>query len=188
MISVFSPPPKTPTSAAAPLKSKFLSVIAVFSFVFSTALIAQERNLDIDALGLEVRLETPIVSPDGSLVIVSISTADYEDNRFDQTLVLVNTTSGEHRDLTPHRPDVSQPRWSPAGDQVAFLDLVKESDEVGKRKQVFALHLDGGEARQVTDAERGVKTFAWSADGGGAGQILSLSLKSFILGLKLSSY
>ena len=131
----------------------------------SATIAAQERTLEIDDLRLEIRVNSPVLSPDGSRAIVTTGTPNYEDNRFDQTLILVNVESGEQRELTPHRPDVSQPRWSPAGNQAAFLDSSKDSDEDGEVKQVFVLHMGGGEARQVTDAEEGVDTFAWSADG-----------------------
>jgi dipeptidyl aminopeptidase/acylaminoacyl peptidase len=136
----------------------------------SAGVAAQDRTLEIDDLRLEVGVETPVLSPDGNRAIVTISTPNYEDNRFDQTLILIDVVSGEQRDLTPHRPGVSHPRWSPVGNQVAFLDVSEDSgedsDEDSEHKQVFVLHMGGGEARQVTDAEEGVATFAWSADGG----------------------
>jgi dipeptidyl aminopeptidase/acylaminoacyl peptidase len=125
------------------------------------AVSGQERTLEIDDLRLEIGVATPVLSPDGSQAIVTTSTPNYNDNRFDRTLVLVEIATGEARDLTPHRPGVGQPRWSPSGDWLAFADL----DEDGEGHQVFVLPMGGGEARQVTDAEEGVDAFEWTADG-----------------------
>jgi dipeptidyl aminopeptidase/acylaminoacyl peptidase len=130
--------------------------------VFLTApptVVGQERSLEIDDLRLEVGVSTPVLSPDGTLAVVTTSKPNYDDNRFDRTLILVDVATGEQRDLTPHRPGVSQPRWSPAGTWLAFID----SDEDGDRQQVFALPMGGGEARRVTYAEEGVVAFEWTA-------------------------
>jgi dipeptidyl aminopeptidase/acylaminoacyl peptidase len=91
---------------------------------------------------------------------VVTSQPNYEENRFERTLVLVDIATGEQTELTPHRPRVGQPRWSPSGDYVAFQDTPE-----GERPQVFVLPMAGGEARQVTKAERGVRGFAWTPDG-----------------------
>jgi len=123
--------------------------------------LAQGRPLEVDDLRLEVGVSTPILSPDGSRAVVTTSTPNYEDNRFDRTLVLVDIATGAQRDLTPHRPAVGQPRWSPSGDRLAFAD----SGEDGEGRQVFTLPMGGGEARQVTHAEEGVRAFEWTTDG-----------------------
>ncbi len=124
--------------------------------------IAQERTLEIDDLRLEVGLSTPVLSPDGSQVVVATSRPNYEDNRFDRTLVLVDVSTGVQRELTPHRHGVSQPRWSPSGEWLAFVDAGEEEDA---GRQVFVLPMAGGEARQVTNAEEGVSAFEWTTDG-----------------------
>ncbi len=123
--------------------------------------LAQGRTLALDDLRLEVGLSTPVLSPDGRQVVVQTRTPNYDDNRFDQTLILIDVATGEQHELTPHRPGVGQPRWSPAGDRVAFLD----SGEDGDGRQVFMLPMAGGEARQVTDAPEGVVGFDWTVDG-----------------------
>ena len=144
------------TMTASPLCCRVRPGLVVALTVIATAaptvLFAQERTLDIDALRLEVGVSTPVLSPDGSQAIVTTSTPNYDDNRFERTLVLVDIATGEQRDLTPHRPGVGQPRWSPSGDRLAFVD----SGEDGENRQVFVLPMGGGEARQVTNAEQGV--------------------------------
>ena len=140
----------------------------VFSLAFfsgsaclvSPALEAQAGTLTVDDLRLEVGVSSPEISPDGRSVVVVTSKPNYEENRFDRTLVLVDVATGERRNLTPHRPGVSQPRWSPSGGYLAFLDSVEEAGP-----QVFLLPMAGGEARQVTEAKKGVRAFHWTSDG-----------------------
>ncbi len=127
----------------------------------SETAVAQTRTLEVDDLRLEVGLTSPVLSPDGRHAVIGTSTPNYEDNRFDQTLVLVEIATGEQRELTPHRPAAGAPRWSPTGEHLAFTDAAEE----GEARQVFMLPLGPGEAQQVTMAPDGVVAFDWTADG-----------------------
>jgi Tol biopolymer transport system component len=133
----------------------------LFVLVAADAAIAQARALEVDDLRLAVGLSSPVLSPDGQYAVIQPSTPNYEDNRFDRTLVLVEVDTGEQRELTPHRHAVSAPRWSPSGEHLAFVDAAEE----GEARQVFMLPLGAGEARQVTTAPDGVAAFEWTADG-----------------------
>jgi len=61
------------------------------------------------------------------------------------------------------RPAVARPRWSPTGDHVAFIANAGSEEE--PVRQVFALPIDGGEARVITSAASSVVAYEWSADG-----------------------
>jgi dipeptidyl aminopeptidase/acylaminoacyl peptidase len=124
------------------------------------AVAAQLQTLTVDDLRLEVGVSSPVISPDGRYVVVVTSRPDYQENRFERTLTLVDLSTGEETDLTPNRPRVGQPRWSPSGHELAFSDAVEEG-----RSQIFVLPLAGGEARQVTEVETGVRSFRWMPDG-----------------------
>jgi dipeptidyl aminopeptidase/acylaminoacyl peptidase len=67
--------------------------------------------------------------------------------------------SDEPRKFTNSARRDMMPRWSPVGDEIAFL-----STRSGK-PQVWVIPVAGGEARQVTFAKRGVGDFVWSSDG-----------------------
>lgn len=123
--------------------------------------VAQERTVTLDDLRLETQLAAPAPSPDGTRAVVLKARRNYEENRYDETLVLIDLATGEERALTPHRTSTSAAQWAPDGSSIAFLGEAEE----GEGRQVFVLPSDGGEARQVTRAEEGVRTFRWSADG-----------------------
>jgi dipeptidyl aminopeptidase/acylaminoacyl peptidase len=144
-------------------RASFASIAALTLFLTGATVPvhAQGRTLTVDDLRLEVGVSTPVLSPDGSQAVVTTSVPNYEDNRFDRSLILVDVVTGEQRELTPHRPGVNQPRWSPSGNRLAFTD----SGEEGEGRQVFVLPMAGGEAFQVTNAEEGVGSFEWTTDG-----------------------
>jgi len=94
-----------------------------------------------------VNLSDSQISPDGKSVVVVVSRPDYDKNRNNAELVMIDVNSGKKRVLTQNRSAVSSPRWSPDGTLLAFISkagLTKES-----LNQIFVLSMNGGEARQV---------------------------------------
>jgi dipeptidyl aminopeptidase/acylaminoacyl peptidase len=126
-------------------------------FVCTAALLSAAR-FDIDSTGRIVRLADPQISPDGRKVAVLVSRANFEENRFDADLVLIDTATKARRTLT-NRRGVTQPRWSAQGDRLAFLAPVE-----GKL-QIHVLPMEGGEAVPLTKAPTGVQQYTWSPDG-----------------------
>lgn len=126
----------------------FLSSFAVFAARF-----------DLDSPGKIVRLSDPQLSPDGKSIAVLVSRANFEENRTDAEIVLVDVATRSQRVLTHGRRGLAQPRWSPSGDRLGFLAAVD-----GK-PQLFVLPTSGGEAMQVTKAPTGLQQYSFSPDG-----------------------
>jgi dipeptidyl aminopeptidase/acylaminoacyl peptidase len=116
-------------------------------------------RFDLDALGKVVGVSEPQLSPDGRSVVVITSRPDYEKDRSATELVLVDVAGGRQRVLTHERDGISQPRWSPDGDRLAFLA------RVDGKPQVFIMPMNGGDAKRVTNSPTGVRQFAWKPDG-----------------------
>lgn len=126
-------------------------VVASFSFAADRFQLA-----DLDRL---VQVSEPQLTPDGKSIVVVVGRVNVAANRSDRQLVLVDVASGAQRVLVSERQSVSQPRWSPRGDQLAFLA------KAGLKPQLFLLPMNGGEARQLTKTSTGVQHYAWSPDG-----------------------
>jgi dipeptidyl aminopeptidase/acylaminoacyl peptidase len=121
---------------------------------------ATAARFDLTTPGKVVRVADPQISPDGKQAVISVSRANFNDNRWDAELVLIQLDTKAQRVLTPGRRGVSSPRWSPDGTDLAFLASVE-----GK-PQVFVLNMTGpGESRQITKTATGVQHFAWRPDG-----------------------
>lgn len=102
----------------------------------------------------------PRFAPDGNGCVYVQTTIDRETDEYRSHLYFMETeektspvqwTFGKSRNHTP--------RWSPDGNQIAFV-----SNRSGKN-QVYLMNRNGGEARQLTFLEFGAGNPVWSPDG-----------------------
>ena len=101
------------------------------------------------------------LSPDGELVVYAVNKINVEEDKEYRTIYLLDIASGETRQMTNGAAVDGMPRWSPDGKSIAF------SSDRGGKAQLYLLPADGGEARQLTQFERGIGGgIAWSPDGG----------------------
>src|SRR5262245_62557807 len=98
-----------------------LVIVAVLA---AAAVTAQTRRMELDDLGRLVRVSDPQIAPDGKSIVIVVARANYDENRYDADLVLVDVASGSQGALTHERRGVSHPRFSPEGDRLAFLSNV----------------------------------------------------------------
>jgi dipeptidyl aminopeptidase/acylaminoacyl peptidase len=120
-------------------------------------------RMDPDGIGKLARVGDPQIAPDGRSIVVVVSRPNMEKDRYESELVLVEIANGTQRVLTSEREDVSQPRWSPTGDRLAFLAKVGAGKD-GKL-QIFLMPMNGGDAKRLTDTPKGVQHYAWRPDG-----------------------
>src|SRR3981081_386954 len=110
------------------------------------------------------------LSPDGERVAFAVRTVTPERDGYRSAIWLVPSDgSREAARLTSGTGQDAQPRWPPDGRTLAFLsDRAAPEKADGKKrkpKNVFALSLDGGEARQLTSFDDDCGDIAWSPDG-----------------------
>jgi dipeptidyl aminopeptidase/acylaminoacyl peptidase len=130
-----------------------LSRLAVLIVSLAAALSA--ARFGIDSIGKIVRLTDPQISPDGRSIAIVVSRTNYEENRYDPELTLIDIATRAQRTLTRDRRGVGQARWSPDGTKLAFLATVET------RPQIFVMPMGGGEAWQLTKSSTGVQQYAW---------------------------
>ena len=106
----------------------------------------------------------PQISPDGSTVAFVRVTVNEKENRYETSLFSVGTAGAQPpRRLTSGSRDTT-PRWSPDGRRILFVRAV-EKDGKTQPPQLYLLEISGGEARVMTDVERGAAAPVWSPDG-----------------------
>lgn len=110
-----------------------------------------------------VDVSEPAISPDGKSIVVVVSRVNWDEDRYDSRLVLVDIATGAQRPLTNIRKGLDSPLWSPSGDRLAFLAEAGEGKNAAE--QIFVLPMNGGEATQITSAPPGVERFAWRPGG-----------------------
>src|SRR5262249_12059644 len=131
-----------------------LALIASPAFGFQA-----KRPMKVDDLLAVKGVGDPQVSPDGKLVVYTVSELNRETGKSNSDLWLVPTSGGEPRRLTTAPGADNHPRWPPDGKSIAFV-----SDRSGSA-QVWLLPLDGGEARQLTKLQIDVSGPIWSPRG-----------------------
>jgi dipeptidyl aminopeptidase/acylaminoacyl peptidase len=123
----------------------------------------EARRLELNDIDKLVSVSNPQLSPDGKSVAVAVGRPNFDKNRTDTELVLVDVATGKQRVLTRDRRGVGQPRWAPAGDRLAFLALAGEGKAA--HQQVYVMPMNGGDAQRITEAPTGVQHYAWKPDG-----------------------
>jgi dipeptidyl aminopeptidase/acylaminoacyl peptidase len=134
---------------------------------------AQEHRIQLEDLANIVTVSDAQISPDGKSIVCVVSRQNFDEDRHDKELVLVDVATGARRVLTFDRKKVGSPRWSPIGDMLAFVAVVPyakdKGDDTPRKKedgpQVFVMPMSGGDAKRVTNAPNGVEQFAWRPNG-----------------------
>lgn len=100
------------------------------------------------------------LSPDGRIVAYALTRLRKEKDDYASNIWLVPSDgSREPRKFTGSSGRDTSPKWSPTGNEIAFVSTRSGSP------QIWLIPTDGGEARQLTRVKRGVGEFAWSPDG-----------------------
>lgn len=134
-----------------------LAALVPLIFLFSFCIEAQDflttKDLrdQVDLSGLEL-------SPDGKHILVITTRQNFEANKLESELVMIDVQSKEQH-MVSKRAGISTATWSPSGDQIAFLAT---ADGVS---QIFMMSFQGGEAQQITTSKGGILHYSWSPDG-----------------------
>jgi dipeptidyl aminopeptidase/acylaminoacyl peptidase len=107
-----------------------------------------------------------LISPDNKWVVWVKSTGDKEKDERVSNLYLSSLTEKKEIELTRGANTVSQPRWSPSGETIAFLSdrpLPKPKPNAAPM-QIWLLSVAGGEPWPAADFERPVQHFEWLND------------------------
>ncbi len=99
----------------------------------------------------------PQISPDGRTLLFTRSWADPGSARSKSAIWIADADGNNQRVLTMQG---SLARWSPSGDQVAFV-----SDRGAFGNAVFVMPASGGEATELARHRGGISGLAWNPDG-----------------------
>jgi dipeptidyl aminopeptidase/acylaminoacyl peptidase len=130
-----------------------------------------ERPLTAEDIWAVPRVGSPVPSPDGTVLAVTVTTYDLEKNQGKGRIWLVpargggpatDSDPGTPRALTSSDFSSSDPTFSPDGKRLAFTRKVD-----GGKAQLHVMPLDGGEAQKLTDLPLGAFDPMWLPDGSG---------------------
>ncbi|MDE6449479.1 MAG: DPP IV N-terminal domain-containing protein, partial [Muribaculaceae bacterium] len=110
----------------------------------------------LEALG---RVSGPVVSPDGTRILYTVSYESVEQNKSNADLYVMNIDGTEGRRLTRTARSESSATWIDGGKRIAFIAV-----DNGK-PQLWVMDADGSNARVASGLENGVEGFLFSPDG-----------------------
>jgi len=120
-----------------------------------TAAAAPSRPFQLDDAYRVVSVSNPQITADGARVLITVRSADRENDRWTRRLDVVRVADGV-RTTIPTERGFSSPRWSPDGERIAYI----------AGHGVWVADASGAGARRVTDASYDVVQFTWRPDGG----------------------
>lgn len=137
------------------------AMVLCLLFTAGAGFASEKRSLNLSDLNQLKDVTAPVFAPDNDKIAYVVSTANTDSDQSVSDLWQVSFAGGEPRQLS-QTPFASEwlPRWSPDGKWLAFLSD-RGSDET---TQIWLMPADGGEARQLSSVNAGVKDFAWAPD------------------------
>ncbi|MEM1080234.1 MAG: S9 family peptidase, partial [Pseudomonadota bacterium] len=120
----------------------------------------ERQRLSAEVLWQMDRVGSPIISPDGSQVVVSVTNYKVETDQASTRLWLLDADGDEpsQRPLTAEGLSVSSAVFSPDGQHLAFVSS-RDDDEAG---QIYLLPMQSpGEATRLSDVPTGAGALKW---------------------------
>ena len=152
-----------------------LFIVGLVSFLF-----AQEHALTPKAALSFTYPSTIAPDPKGHRVVMGIRQPNWQESRWEYHLWWIAKGQRSPRRITFSDGDEFQPQWSPDGRWLTFLSDRSSFSADGKPAhgvtQLWALPADGGEARQWSFLETGVRDYRWLPNGKGVVLISRLPL------------
>jgi len=147
-----------------------VSTLFVFALLPSALIVAQEREQDESAPSLRSlqmddtfkikSVRSPSLSPDGKLLTYTVTTRNYEKNTSKTRIWMMATKGGDPIPMTAEAVSSRAPTFSRDGKRLYFVSARNE----GKSQIWFLDLVNGGEAQQLTDLDRGIGTINFSHD------------------------
>jgi dipeptidyl aminopeptidase/acylaminoacyl peptidase len=138
---------------------KILSLLIV-THLFSISY-SQESSVSFEQWISLKQVGNPVISPDGKLIVYSVTSTDWTNNQYNTELWLSGINGlGKGFQLTrTNKGSSTSARFSPDGKWISFLA------DRGNKKQVFIISPSGGEAMAITNESEDIDNYRWSADG-----------------------
>ena len=123
---------------------------------------AAKRAITLDDMPKIARVGNPVLSPDGSWLLYSVSRPDMKEDKGHSDLWMIRWDGTSNLQLTFGKEGASHPAFSPDGKYISFL-----SSRPGKVKgtQIWLLNRMGGEPEQLTTITGNeIGNYLWSPD------------------------
>ena len=133
--------------------------LAVLLFVFGSSMAFAQNKLAPETLWQMGRVADPVTSPDGKMVVYSVTRYNIQANKGNTDLFVVPVAGGEAKQITTSFSSESNARWRPDGKKIGYIGM-----ETGT-PQLWEMNADGSDNKQITNFKNGVVNFNYSPKG-----------------------
>ena len=102
---------------------------------------------------------SPVISPDGKIIVYSTTTTDWGENAYDSELWMAKENEAPVQLTRTNKGSSGNAAFSPDGKFISFIA------DRGNKRQIYLISVQGGEALQITKDEDGINSYAWNSDG-----------------------
>jgi len=102
---------------------------------------------------------SPVISPDGKIIVYSTTTTDWGENAYDSELWMAKENEAPVQLTRTNKGSSGNAAFSPDGKFISFIA------DRGNKRQIYLISVQGGEALQITKDEDGINSYAWNPDG-----------------------
>ncbi len=117
-----------------------------------------DRTFSIEALEALGRVSNPVLSPDGSKILYTVSYESVEQNRSNADLYVMNVDGSDKIRLTRTPKSENSATWIDGGKRITYI-----APDNGT-PQLWIMNADGSDAHAVSQLEKGVEGFLFSPD------------------------
>jgi dipeptidyl aminopeptidase/acylaminoacyl peptidase len=138
------------------MKKIFFGVLLFFSagtFAQKDASVSFEKWISLKGVG------GPVISPDGKIVIYTMSNTDWTENSYDNELWMAKEGEAPVQLTRTNKGGSGNAAFTPDGKYISFIA------DRGNKRQIYLISTTGGEAIQITKDEDGINNYAWNPDG-----------------------
>lgn len=119
----------------------------------------EKRLLEKEDLFKIQSVTNPQLSPNNKEAVFLKTNIDEKENKYFSAIFHLNLDTNEVTQWTFGKERISSPKWSPNGEQVAFISNRHDTN------QLYIINKTGGEAKKITTVESGINSFLWSPCG-----------------------
>src|SRR5574339_384665 len=135
-------------------------VFIAATILFSTALFEQkEASVSFEKWISLKNVGSPIISPDGKIIVYNVTSTDWTENAYDTELWMVKEGEAPVQLTRTNKGSSGNSAFTPDGKFISFVA------DRGNKRQIYIISVNGGEALQVTKDEDGIGGYSWSPDG-----------------------
>ena len=141
------------------MSSSFFQRMSFYLLILNSLICFSQTKFEMqDIFSLQYANEIQL-SPDGKKIVYQKMGFDIMEDKSIGTLWIMNTDGSDDQKLTSRDQNESSPRWSPNGDQIAFVSAGENGAEI------FLYWVNTGNFARITQLPKSPSSLTWSNDG-----------------------